>query len=84
MTEGQGTWDPRQLRCDSCDRTAMTVKLWHDMWDMTSAMTLDLTSQTGQCIQVGLTGQPAQVRQERIETTGCQGDWTVGTGELGT
>jgi hypothetical protein len=57
MTEGQGSWkrttEMGQLRQDSHNR-----KLGHDIWDMTSAMTLDGMTQTGQSGQVGLTGQP--------------------------
>jgi hypothetical protein len=34
----------------------MTVKLGHDIWDMTFVMMLDRTAQTGQSGQVGLTG----------------------------
>jgi hypothetical protein len=39
---------------------------------MTSAMTLDRITQTGQSRQVGLIGQPGQLRQDRTERTGCQ------------
>jgi hypothetical protein len=51
---------------------AMTVKLGHYIWDMTSAMTLDRTTQTDQSGQVGLTGQPGQLSQDRTERTGYQ------------
>ncbi len=43
---------------------AMTVKLGHYIWDMTSAMTLDRITQTDQSGQVGPTGQPGQLRQD--------------------
>jgi hypothetical protein len=72
MTEGQDSWD----------RTAMAVKLRHDINDMTSVMVLDKTAQTGQSGQVGLTDQPGQVRQDRTERTGCQ-DMTARTGLWG-
>jgi hypothetical protein len=72
-------------------RTAITVRLRHDIWDMTSAMTLDRTTQTGQSGQVGLTGQagqdrltgqPGQIRQDRAERMGCQ-NMTTKTGLWG-
>jgi hypothetical protein len=34
MTEGQAA-GTGQLRWDNCGRTVMTVKLGHDIWDMT-------------------------------------------------
>jgi hypothetical protein len=49
----------------------MTVKLGHDIWDMTSAITLDRTGQSGQSGQGDLTGQSAQVNQDRTERMGC-------------
>jgi hypothetical protein len=55
MREGKGSWDRAagrgQLRWDNNGRTVMTVKLGYDIWDMTSAMTLDR--------------QPGQVRLDR-------------------
>ncbi len=69
------------------DRQDSTVKLGHDIWGMTSAITLDRTAQTCQSEQVVLTDQPGQVRQDRTERMGCQ-DMTARTGlsggELGT
>jgi hypothetical protein len=59
-----------QLRLDTV--AAMTVKLGHYIWDMTSAMMLDRITQTDQSGQVGLTGQPGQLRQDRTERMGCQ------------
>jgi hypothetical protein len=81
MTEGQ-TAGTGQLRWDSGGWTAMTVKLGHDIGDMTSAVMLDRTAETGQSGQVGLTDQPGQVRQDRIGRTGCQ-DMTARTGLWG-
>jgi hypothetical protein len=43
-----------QLGQRNWDGTTMTVKLGHDMWDMTSAMTLDRAAQTGQSRQISL------------------------------
>jgi hypothetical protein len=60
----------------------MTVKLGHDIWEMTSAMTLDRITQTGQSGQVGLTGQPGQLRKDRTERTGWQ-EMTTRTGLRG-
>jgi hypothetical protein len=54
----------------------------HNIWDMTSAMTLDRMTQTGQSGQVGMTGQPGQLRHDRTERTGCQ-EMTTRTGLLG-
>jgi hypothetical protein len=53
------------LRRDNGGRTAMTVKLGHDIRDMISAMTLDRITQIGQSEQA-LTGQHGQVRQDRM------------------
>ncbi len=76
-----------QLRWDSRGRTAMTVKLGHDIWDMTLVIMLDRTAQTGQSGQVGLTGQPGQVRAGQDREDGMlrhdSKDQIVGTGELG-
>ncbi len=59
-----------QLRWDTV--ALMTVKLGHDIWDMTSAMTLDRITQTDHSGQVGLTSQPGQLTQDRTERRGCQ------------
>jgi hypothetical protein len=54
------------LRWDNHGRTAMTVKLGHDIWYMTWAMMGDRTALTDQSGQVGLTGLPGPVSQDRI------------------
>jgi hypothetical protein len=54
----------------------MTVKLGHDIWDMTSAMTLDRITQTGQSGQV-LTGQPGQDREYKMPGYDKK-NWTCG------
>jgi hypothetical protein len=59
MTEGKAT-GTGQLRWDSHGRTVMTVKVGHDIWDMTSTMKLDRTAQTGQSGQDRRTGQVRQ------------------------
>ncbi len=56
-----------QLRLDTV--AAMTVKLGHYIWDMTSAMTLDRITQTDQSGQVGLTGQPGQLKNSEKTAT---------------
>jgi hypothetical protein len=45
----------------------MTVKLGHDIWDMTSATPLNRTAKTGQSDQVSLT-----VSLDRTKRKGCQ------------
>jgi hypothetical protein len=91
--EGQGHWhrttEMGKLRWDNCGRTAMIVKLVHDIWYMTLAMTLERTAQTGQPgqpRQVSLdrsawTGQPGPDREDRMPVLDSQ-DQTVGTGDL--
>jgi hypothetical protein len=66
----------------------MTVKLGHDIWDMTSATPLNRTAKTGQSDQVSLTDQPGQDKEEGMPEHNSK-DRTVvtsevGTGELGT
>jgi hypothetical protein len=72
-------------------------QLWQDSHDMTSATTLKRLIQTDLSGQVGLTGQPGQLRQDRTERMGCQEiatrtgqscvheQWrrTAGTGQVG-
>jgi hypothetical protein len=56
---------------------AMRVTLGHDIWDMTTAMTLDKITKTDQSVQVGLTGQLKQLGYDRSERTGCQNITTM-------
>ncbi len=83
MREGQGSLDrTTEMGQPWQDRQDSTVKLGHDIWDMTSAITLDRTAGKG---------KPGQDSQDRSAWTGKAGqdredgmpghdskDWTVG------
>jgi hypothetical protein len=80
-----------QLRLDNCGRTAMAVKLGDDISNITSAITLDRTTQAGQYGQISLTGrpvrpawtgQPGQDKEDRMPGHDSK-DRTVGRGEPG-